>query len=476
MALHHIFAEHVVLPDADGPVSACIQIRDRQIIGVRRLSRAEFAADPSLTDALDLGPRLLTPAFVNAHTHLAMVAYRGLDARHQRGNVVEDLWFPIERNLTPEDVRAFARIGALECVLAGQGGVYDHYYYAGAVADALVDVGLEGVVAETLQDLGGPAHDRWGEGLRATETLCERRDLAAAGVFVAAGPHATDTVSDLLWARIMEVVRRRALPIHLHVAQSADEVRRAQECGFPTPIRRLLARGRLDGVERTWLAHGIFVRGTDRQALDVGRDVIVHCPLAQLQFAFPARVQAWRDAGLRVVLGTDAGACNDGMDVQRELGVLAHGGAYATSFAGELQRAFDRDASDGVERLEDHRVEVYDAQEAAATPRAALRAVWEDAGALHPGFAAGRIAVGARASFCAWDLDHPSLWPAEHPLRGIAFGAPRDALHTVIVGGAVIGEVGRPRALLDRDEVRAWLSEASRRRAELLERAGVARA
>lgn len=468
--MRHIYADHVVLPEVDEPVPACVELDGGRILAVYRLPRPTFEADPRFQGALDLGPRLLTPAFVNAHTHLAMGVFRGLGAEDRRGNVVEDLWFALEQALTPADVHAFARVGALECVLSGQGAVYDHYYHAHGVARALMDIGLEGVVAETLQDLDGPASDRWKASLDATEALCEDTTLAAHGIAVAAGPHATDTVSDLLWARILEVSRRRGLPLHLHLAQSADEVRRARDRGFESPVQRLLARGRLEGVSRTWLAHGIFVRGRDRQAMNPDRDVIVHCPLAQTQFAFPARAQAWRDVGVRVVLGTDAGACNDGMDVQRELGLLAHGGAFATSFAGELQRAFDRDPDDGVERLDGHRVAVFDALAEWATPRKALRAVWEDAGSLHPDLPVGRIAPGCRASLCAWSLEHPSMWPAAEPLRALAFGAPTRALHTVIVGGRVLGEVGRLEALLDSPEVQGWLAEASRRRAALLER------
>lgn len=468
-----VYSQAVLLPDHEVPVPARIDLDGRVIAAVVPQDRATFEASPEASDTLDLGRHLLTPAFVNAHTHLSMVAFRSLGSTDTlRGNVVEDLWFRIEGALTPEDVRAFARIGALECVLSGQGSVYDHYYHAASVALAMADVGLEGVVAEALQDLGGPFADRWSEGLEATEALCEDTRLAEAGIAVAAGPHATDTVSDLLWARIVELARRHALPIHLHVAQSAEEVERARQRGFASPVERLLARGRLDGVERVWLAHGLYVRTQDRTALSPDRDVLVHCPLSQAQFAFPANIQAWRDAGLRIALGTDAGACNDGMDVQREVGLLAHGPAWATGYDDRLQRALDVDVDDGTARLDAARIAALDASGDAARPRAALRAVWDDAGVLHPAHRAGRIAPGHRASLCAWDLDHPALWPAarvpEHALRGLAFGAPSAALHTLLVGGHVIGEVGDPRALLRQARVRDWLDEAHARRDALL--------
>ncbi len=61
----------------------------------------------------DLGDALVSPAFVNAHTHNAMNPLRGVGAAEElKVNVVERLFFRIERAFQPGDVRAFARMGA----------------------------------------------------------------------------------------------------------------------------------------------------------------------------------------------------------------------------------------------------------------------------------------------------------------------------------------------------------------------------
>jgi len=473
MTLQRVYADQVLIPEQAEPVAARVDLDGRTIAAVVPQDRATFAASPQASQTLDLGPRLLTPAFTNAHTHLSMVALRGLGGDSaRRGNVVEDLWFRLEGAQTPQDIRAFARIGALECVLSGQGAAFDHYYHARAVGLAMADVGLEGVVAEALQDLGGPAAQDWAAGLERAQALAQDRELAAQGIVSALGPHATDTVSEALWERIIELSHRLDLPLHLHLAQSAEEVQRARARGYDSPVHRLLSGGRLDGVRRVWLAHGLFVRTGDRSALRADRDVLVHCPLAQSQFAFPAHVPAWRDAGLPMALGTDAGACNDGMDVQREVVLLAHGASWATTYAPELQSALDHDLDQGVLQVDAHRVRMLDRRAAWAAPRQALRAVWDVPSTLHPDLPVGRIAAGARASLCAWDLDHPALWPAAEPLRALAFGAPGRALHTVIVGGRVIGQVGDPHALLREPRVRDWITEATARRRELLARVG----
>lgn len=463
-----IFSENVILPDSPDPVEALIGVEGRVIVTVERVSRANL---PSVEGPFhDFGAMLVTPAFVNAHTHLAMVAFRALGGQEARkGNVVEDLWFRVERSLKPEDVRAFARIGALECVLAGQGAAYDHYYHAAAVASGMQDVGLEGVVAETVQDLGGPAADLWESSLQLASDLFESVSPAQHGIAVALGPHATDTVSQALWERLGDLAGAHDVPVHLHVAQSEEEVERALEAGFRSPIDRLVREASLERFSRVWMAHGIYASPADLALLEPSRDTLVHCPMSQSQFAFPAPVRLWNSEGFPVVLGTDAGACNDGMDVQREVSWLAWGESYRLTHSLQHYASLAADTSSGIAGFREARASLQ-TDLAYAQPRDALAAVWSAAGRLHRDFQAGMIAPGARASLCIWDLEHPAFWPAEEPLRAVAFGSPQGALHTVMIGGETIGDVGDPKAILRREEVKGWIGEARQRLDALLRR------
>lgn len=54
-------------------------------------------------------------------------------------------------SLTEQDVDAFARLGAYDCLLSGTTCVWDHYYFGEAIAKAARSVGLCAVVAPTLQ-------------------------------------------------------------------------------------------------------------------------------------------------------------------------------------------------------------------------------------------------------------------------------------------------------------------------------------
>lgn len=471
-ARRQLYADAVVLHDIEGRARvepALVELTGSNISSVEPMTRVDLHAR-GLDGVIDLGRSLLAPAWINAHTHLSMHSLRGVGGDAARkGNVVEDLWFGLEAGLQPGDVRAFTRVGALECLLCGTGAVFDHYYNGLEVAQALRDVGLDGVVAPTLQDLGGPGADAWSAGLEATEQLADDGAMAAAGVVAAVGPHATDTVSDLLWARIGELARRRGLPVHVHVAQSAEEVERARAAGYASPIERLVARGRLAGVGRALVVHGIYARDEDFELLDPERDVAVHCPASQLQFAFPADIGRWQDAGFAVALGTDAGASNDAMNVQRELLLLAHGPMYAHTFR---PLALRPDLAEAARMHDRARARDLERRLARVDPAAALESVWGVPGDVHDGLPLGRIAVGRRANLAAWDLDHPSLWPGDDPLRAISFGDPARALRGLWVGGRVVGALDDVAAVLRRPEVADWVAEATRRRQLLLARTG----
>ncbi len=460
-----VFSSRVLLGGAFVP--AALSLEGGLIVGVEPI-------DAAPAGALDFGDHLVTPALVNAHTHLPMAAFRGLsDAAAMAGNVVEDLFFRLEQHLTAEDVRAFTRVGAYESLLAGVGTVWEHYYHGAALAAGLRDVGLGGVVAPTLQDLDGPGRDACEAQLEATLALDADAALAAAGVVAALGPHATDTVSDDLWRRVARLAADRALPVHAHVAQSIEEVERSFARHGRSPVARLAHVDVLDAAPAMLLVHALFCGDADRALLDPARHVLGFCPSSQMQYAFPADVTAWRAAGLRVALGTDCAASNDGMSVQGELKLLAGAVAWSTTFGPAAARLARGGSLDDARRVQAHRARRH---ADAWTPAALLDAVWAAPGGLHPRHRVGILEAGARADLAVWDADHPALWPAADPLRALALAHAPPALHAMVLGGRVVGTPGDLAGSVRRSEAyAAALDEARGRRHHLLRRAGLAR-
>ncbi len=445
-------SRRVVLGGGEVPlemVAACLVLDGATIEAVHRIDDDCYA--DSLAELVettggslsDYGDRLISPAFINPHTHLALGFLRGVDLRRAcRGNLVEDLFFKVEGRLSPEDIQAFARIGAYDSLLCGVGLVWDHYYAGERVAAALREVGLAGVVAVTLQDLAGPGMDRWEAALEATAVIDDDEGLRSQGVYSALGPHATDTVSADLFGRSLALARQRELPIHLHVAQSPEEYQRCWERHGRSPLGWLDELGLLSEAPATVLVHGIYASRADLALLTGGPHRLVFCPYSQLVFGFPAAVGLWSELGLDWVVATDCASNNDSMNVQKELRFVAGqrtvGATWSDSFREFLEHGGPEHAAAawGVRRA------LFDAHHQLAEPEALLGRVWAGPGAMHPRFTAGVLAPGALANLIVWDLDHPAFWPAVDPLHCLAMSDPLGAMWALYVAGRPVGEVG----------------------------------
>jgi 5-methylthioadenosine/S-adenosylhomocysteine deaminase len=458
---------------------AALLVEGSRLSEVRRLVAAGYDdglrawAESTGATLRDFGDRLLTPAFVNAHTHLALAFLRGAAPPEALyGNMVREFYFGIESRLDAGSVLAFSRMGAYESLLAGVGVVWDHYYHGLAVAQALLETGLAGVVAPTVQDLSGPGVEWRADQLRATEEIAQSAVLLEAGIVAAVGPHATDTVSEAAWLECGELARSLGVPIHAHLAQSLEEHRFSlDERGAP-PAQWLASSGALDGVPAAVFAHVIYVGRRELASLDEARALLVFCPCSALVFGFPANPLLWQEAGMRWAVATDCAPSNDSMSLQKELrhvaGLRTAGATWSAAYRDFVHGA--RDA--GADLAWEERGRLFARAASIARPEALLSRVWSIPGAAHSALRAGVLEPGALANVVVWDSAHPSMWP-EAGLSTLAMGDTTQAIHAMFVAGREIGQAGDfHRSVVESDDYRSALAEATRRRERVLARAG----
>jgi 5-methylthioadenosine/S-adenosylhomocysteine deaminase len=451
MSSRYLTSRRVVLGGGDAPLriaparlrlegSLITEVVEGDAATCFETAAAEHGAEP---DVEDYGDKLIAPAFVNAHTHLALGFLRGYDmGAASLGNMVEQFFFDMEEKLDAEDVRAFARMGAYDSLLAGVGLVWDHYYRGEMIAEALREVGLCGVVAPTLQDLAGPGKRDSEAQLDVTARLATSKTWSQAGIYAALGPHATDTVSEALWLRAVDVAETHGLPLHAHLAQSPEEYARAAERHGCSPTEWLARIGVLERAPAAAFAHAIFTSQTDLNLLAEAGHHLVWCPYSALVFGYPAPVAAWQASGLPWVVATDCASNNDTMNVQQELRFIAAQRTVAATSSTAAERVLSDGGTEASQAAWDHRRALYARHEALAAPDAMLSRVWQIPGAMHPAFVAGRIAEGALANLLVIDLEHPALWPAVEPLRALCMADAAPAIWAMYSAGRRIGTPG----------------------------------
>ncbi|HMB50286.1 MAG TPA: amidohydrolase family protein, partial [Natronoarchaeum rubrum] len=104
------------------------------------VERADVLVDQDAGEILEVGVEagvgdelleadggLVIPGLVNGHTHVAMTLLRGYaDDKPLDAWLQEDIW-PVEAELTPEDIRAGAELGIVEMIKSGTTAFSDMY-------------------------------------------------------------------------------------------------------------------------------------------------------------------------------------------------------------------------------------------------------------------------------------------------------------------------------------------------------------
>jgi cytosine/adenosine deaminase-related metal-dependent hydrolase len=166
------------------------------------------------------------PGLVCAHHHLYSALARGMPAPpvvpHDFGSILQQIWWRLDVALDLDVIRASARLGALEALLAGTTGIVDHHESPSAIegsldaiADACAEVGVRVVCAYGVTDRHGPDGARRG--------LAENERFLRAGGRGMVGVHAAFTCTDETLAAAAGLARDLGVGVHIHVAEGPED-------------------------------------------------------------------------------------------------------------------------------------------------------------------------------------------------------------------------------------------------------------
>ena len=275
---------------------------------------AEIRAAHPGEEMVDVGGRVIMPGLINTHTHAYSAYARGM-AVHQPTRsfteILENLWWRLDRLLTLEDVELNAGTTFVECIRNGVTTVFDHHSSPNAVSGSL----------QRMADVAGRI------GIR-TSLCYETSDRDGAGVLAAAieenalfmksvntdeqdmvkglfGLHASFTLSQQSLDAVCAAKEGIAGGYHVHVAEAAsDEADSVAKYGKRV-VQRFDDHGML-GAE-TIAAHCVHANPGELELLKDRDTSVVHNPHSNMGNAVGvASVADMLDRGLRVGLGTDA--------------------------------------------------------------------------------------------------------------------------------------------------------------------------
>jgi formimidoylglutamate deiminase len=297
------------------------------------------------------------PAMVNAHSHAFQRDLRGAAERPApEAHAADDFWswreamYALARGHDPASMREAAGRVYAEMAAAGYGAVGEFHYVhhqpdgtpyedpnamAKAVAEAALAAGLRIVLLPAAYHRAG-----WdggdlppSEGQRRfcdpdVEAFLARVDALREwahgrdGVSVGVAAHSVRAVPAPWLEAIAGYAERHGIVRHVHAHEQPRELDECRGEHGVTPIELLHRTGFLG--PRTSLIHGIHVDAADVARLAGSDTIVVSCPTTEGSLGdghFPALV--YRDAGVRIAIGSDSQVRVDPFEEARELETLA---------------------------------------------------------------------------------------------------------------------------------------------------------
>jgi 5-methylthioadenosine/S-adenosylhomocysteine deaminase len=423
----------VVTMDAAGTVieHGAVAVVDGEIAAVGAAAEIE-AAHPE-AERIDAHGGIILPGLINAHTHAAMVLFRGLVDDLDLMEWLEQYIFPAEAEHVDEEfVRVGTRLACLEMLLGGTTTVVDLYYYEDAVAEEIERCGMRGVLGQTV--IGFPAPDF----ATVDEALAAIRRFAARWrghprIVPAVAPHALYTLSAEQMTAAHALAAELDLPMLTHMAEDRAEIERVRERTGKSSIPVFDQLGALD--QRVLGAH-VVVAAPDEIALLAERGVgVAHCPQSNMKVgAGAAPVPAMIAAGVAVGIGTDGAGSNNDLDLWDEIDTAA-----------KLHKLAAGDP------------ETLDARQALAlATRDGARAIdlEDEIGSLEPGKRADLVVVSVDGAH-----QQPQR-PLPNPYSLLVYATTASDVETVIVEGRV---VVRDRVVTTLDQEQVFAQAAAQR-------------
>ncbi|KUH33153.1 N-ethylammeline chlorohydrolase [Thermococcus celericrescens] len=306
---HVIYGENLEIVRAD------VLIEGNRIVSVEK--KINETADT----VIDATGRVVSPGFINLHTHSPMGLLRGLADDLPLMDWLQNHIWPREAKLTREYTKVGAYLGALEMIKTGTTAFLDMYFFMDAVAEVVEESGLRGYLSYGMIDLGDPekTEKELKEALRTMEFI---EKLGSDRVHFVFGPHAPYTCSIALLKEVRRLASEHNKLITIHVSETMAEIGQITERYGKSPVVLLDDIGFLGND--VIIAHGVWLDSRDIQILARHGVTVAHNPGSNMKLASGVMpLEKLLNAGVNIGLGTDGSASNNNLDMLDEMKLAA---------------------------------------------------------------------------------------------------------------------------------------------------------
>lgn len=449
-----VYRAQWVLPIATPPIEGgAVVVEGMQIAWVGPAQALPTAYANAVT--VDCGDAALLPGLVNAHTHLELTLLRGFLEGLEFRTWLRTLNTVRSELFTEQDLLDASRLGLVEALRHGITTVADCTDSA-APLTAMRELGVRGI---GYVEVFGPDPAQRDASLgRLAARVAALRVHDTALVRTGVSPHAPYTVSAPLFRAVADLARHEALPVAVHVAESAAETafvceglgpfadgQRARGIAVApqaaSPVQLLEDTGML--AVQPLCIHVVRASDHDLARIAAHGATIVHCPISNAKLGHGTAPLARMLAhGIATGLGTDSVASNDRMHLLDEArqATLLHAATSGVPDSLSAHAALDLATRGG-------------------------------ARALGMADRVGTLEAGKEADLAVFPLDDIMVQPVHDPAVALVHALAGHALASlVVVAGHVVARHGVPtaydpawqaRAKVTGDRLREWRHRTS---------------
>jgi putative selenium metabolism protein SsnA len=278
-------------------------------------------------ESVDCDGKIVLPGFICTHHHFYSTMARGMGIPGEPASnfveILERLWWKVDRALSEEDILLSAQVPLIECIRNGTTTIIDHHASPG-MRDGSLDL-IEKAVREAgvRASLCYEVSDRnvMGGGVKENERFIKKIGKGDGQIAAMMGLHASFTVSDATLERCVGIAKDAGVGCHVHVAEDlADREDSIDKYGMPT-VHRLDKMGA--SGEKSLFIHCVHIDDEEMDIIASTNTCVVHNPESNMNNAVGVtRIFDLLKRNILLGLGTD-GMSSD-MLSQMRCGYLLH--------------------------------------------------------------------------------------------------------------------------------------------------------
>jgi putative selenium metabolism protein SsnA len=261
-------------------------------------------------ETVDCSGKVILPGFICTHHHFYSTMARGMSIPGEPAanfvEILERLWWKVDRALSEEDITLSALVPLIECIRNGTTTVIDHHASPGLrdgsldlIEGAVRQAGIRASLCYEVSDRNTP-----GGGVAENARFIKKVGKGDGQIAAMMGLHASFTLSDATLEECVGIASQAGVGCHIHVAEDAAD-REDALAKYKVPTVRRLEKLGVAG-EKSIFVHCVHIDEEEMDILAQTHTSVVHNPESNMNNAVGVTpLLKLLKKGVLVGLGTD---------------------------------------------------------------------------------------------------------------------------------------------------------------------------